>query len=398
MPSPQSYSPRAALTQPETTYVSTLFPLLLLILFSLPVISRLLFDYLVAGDGWRQGDWLINFGSGLVRRGLFGEGFIWISDLTGIALRAVITGTQAMLWVFLLSLCWIIWRRYPHRNFLILLVASPMIFLMLWSGDVQGIARKEILGYIAFASLVLAALLPRSAGLWVINALVFFTLGLIGNILHLFLVPAMLTGLYLLKERGVLGRRNWVLGNVTTIIMAVLWLGFALMYTEIPNLAGACTPLTERGMHPRICDHAIRWLVAAAVDHSAEVAVRVQLANVIQFGVVAVLGILPLVVAALLFQAGKRITVLALLSFVPMLPLYFLATDWGRWFSISYTVTICLVLIALLTEPRLKPRRPSEATLSLLLTTSVLLTPSHGIGWQAGGVIASVWDTVQDLI
>lgn len=391
------YSVPIVRTRPETTYASIFFPLLFLVLFSLPVITRLFFDYLVLGDGWRQGDWLINFGSGVVRRGLFGNAFIWFSDVTGLSLRSVIIGTQATLWGTLLILSWLIWRRYPHRTLLILLIASPMIFLMLWSGDVQGIMRKEILGYIAFANLVLAILFSRHANLWVAGALIFFTLGLIGNILHLFLVPAMLAGLYLLKDQKVIGQRSWILSNVITITMALFWFGFALIFKEIPDLAGACTPLTERGLHPRICDHAIRWLVAGNVNHTSEVAVRVIFSNVMQFATVAFLGLLPLVLAALLFKAGKRITVLALLTFLPMLPLYMMATDWGRWFSISYTVTVCLFLISQMQYPKQKLRRPSEATLSLLLTTSLLLTPAHGIGWQPGGVIASLIETFQNL-
>jgi len=41
-----------------------------LLLLPLPIWTRLLFDYLNQGDGWRQGDWLINFGAGIVRRGV----------------------------------------------------------------------------------------------------------------------------------------------------------------------------------------------------------------------------------------------------------------------------------------------------------------------------------------
>jgi hypothetical protein len=391
------YSVPIVRTRREVTYAAIFFPILFLILFSLPVITRLFFDYLVLGDGWRQGDWLINFGSGAVRRGIFGEAFIWLSDATGLSLRNVIIGIQVALWGTLLILSWLIWRRYPHRSLLLLLMASPMIFLMVWSGDVQGIMRKEILGYIAFAALVLAILVPRHANLWVAGALIFFTLGMIGNILHLFLVPALLAALYLLKEQRVIAQGNWVLSNVITITMALFCTGFALIFKDIPDLAGACTPLTERGLHSRVCDHAIRWLVAGDVNHASEVAVRIVFSNVVQFATVAFLGLLPLVLAALLFRAGKRVTVLALLTFVPMLPLYMMATDWGRWFSISYTVTVCLLLISQMQHPQQKLRRPSEATLSLLFTTSLLLTPAHGIGWQPGGVIASLIETFQNL-
>ena len=220
---------------------------------------------------------------------------------------------------------------------------------------------------------------------------------MIGNILDLFLTPAMLVGLYLLKTQGRLGSSAWFLSSVITISMALLWFGFALIFKDIPELAGACAPLTERGMAPDICNHAIRWLVAGDVDHSAEVFLRVTLANVAQFSAMAFLGVVPLLIAAYLLDASRRVAILALICFIPMLPLYGLATDWGRWFSISYTVAISLVLISQVTRPLSAERQPSGATLALLFTLAFVMTPAHGIGWQAGGVAASLVKTVQDL-
>jgi hypothetical protein len=92
------------------------------------------------------------------------------------------------------------------------------------------------------------------------------------------------------------------------------------------------------------------------------------------------------------------VALIALICFIPMLPLYVIATDWGRWFSISYTVAACLILLMQATAEPQKLRRPSAATLSLLLTTALLLTPAHGIGWQAGGVVQALLKTVKDVL
>lgn len=394
------YSGQGAAPRPVATPLSVLLPLTLLILLSAPVFVRLFFDYMLFGDGWRQGDWLINFGSGLVRRGLLGESFIWLSDASGLSLRLIIILSQAALWTNLVWLSWLIWQRYPHRNLLILLFASPMIFFLTWAGDVQGIMRKEILGYLAIACLILCSLSATRRSAIALGGLGvgLFTLGLIGNILHLFLAPAMLTGLYFLKQQGRLRYGVWLLYSGLSAAMALLWFGFALMFKDIPDLTGVCEPLLQRDMNQAICDHAIRWLVAGDVDHGAQVAVRITLASVLQFTTVALIGVIPLALAAHFFKAWRRVTIIVLICFVPTLPLYIIATDWGRFFSISYTMAISLILIAQVTMPRQKLRRPSEATLALLLTTSFLMTPAHGIGWQAGGVIASLLKTIADLI
>jgi len=113
-----------------------------LFLLPLPIWTRLLFDYLNQGDGWRQGDWLINFGAGIVRRGVIGEGLILLSDLSGVALLVVTLLAQGALLGLLLLVFWLIWRAHNTRIMLVLLAASPMFCLMLWAGDVQGILHS----------------------------------------------------------------------------------------------------------------------------------------------------------------------------------------------------------------------------------------------------------------
>jgi len=371
--------------------------LAVLLVLSFPIFVRLWFDFLHYGDGWRQGDWLINFGSGAVRRGIIGEALIWISDTSGLTLLKTTILLQASLWTTLLGLFWIVWLQHSHTNLVILLAASPMIFLLAWAGDPQGIMRKEILGYLAFACLILCSIRSTPSLLLASLAVAFFILGCIGNILHLFLTPAFLVGLYLLKIQDKLGRFSWLALSLTSVGMALFWVGFAQAYREIPNITGACEALLQRGMGQAVCDHAIRWLVAGDVDHGAQVAMRVTMVQVAQFGAIATLGVVPLILTAYYFNLKRPVALIALICFAPMLPLYVMATDWGRWFSISYTVAACLILQMQAMAPVPKVRRPSEATLALLLALSLLMTPSHGIGWQAGGVVQSLWKTVTDV-
>jgi len=76
-------------------------------------------------------------------------------------------------------------------------------------------------------------------------------------------------------------------------------------------------------------------------------------------------------------------------SFIPMLPLYVIATDWGRWFSISY-MAAALILLTI-------KRPPAWPVVALLLVITLLLTPDHGIGWRPGGVVSAFIQMVRDL-
>jgi hypothetical protein len=368
-----------------------------LFLLPLPIWTRLLFDYLNQGDGWRQGDWLINFGAGIVRRGVIGEGLILLSDLSGVALLVVTLLAQGALLGLLLLVFWLIWRAHNTRIMLVLLAASPMFCLMLWAGDVQGILRKELLGYLALGFLVLCSAMPRLLPLFATLFLLFFTLGNAGNLLHLFLTPVALIGVYLLCWEGLLSRRGSYLLGGTVIGIALFCFGFALLFKTVPEYLGMCQPLMERGFDAGFCEHAIRWLVPEEVDHSAEVHVRMTPEGMQHFAAISLIAVIPLLLACRAFGEWRFPLLIILAAFLPMLPLYVIATDWGRWFSISYMSAAFLLVMAHFAGRLSVKKAPAWPIVAALLLLTFVLTPDHGIGWKPGGVIDAFIAMIRDL-
>ena len=180
---------------------------------SFPVIARLLFDYLIGGTGWRQGDWLINFHAGPVRRGGLGEAIILLSDLMPLSLLATIILIQSGLFILLVFVLWQIALRHENRPLVLLLAASSAFFPIFWASDVQGIVRKELLGYLAFSLLALSTVLGgKHPGLAIIAVLLFF-IGCMGNIIHSLLGVAMFAALWLAKEGGQIRGNKLVLAG-----------------------------------------------------------------------------------------------------------------------------------------------------------------------------------------
>lgn len=371
--------------------------LLFLLLLPLPVWIRLWFDYLHHGDGWRQGDWLINFGAGLVRRGVIGEGLIMLSDLTGVALLAVMILTQATLFAILLIVFLLIWRLHHARLLLVLLVASPMFCLFVWAGDVQGIMRKELLGYLALGFLVLSSASPRYLPLYLTLFLLFFALGNAGNLLHLFMTPAVLIGVYLLCWEGIMSRAGSYILAALIVAIALLCVGFALIFKTVPEYLSICQPLMERGFDERFCEHAIRWLVPAEVDHSAEVYVRMTSQGLLHFTVVSLISVIPLLLACKAFAEWRFPLLIIAAAFIPLIPLYVIATDWGRWFSISYMTAALLLVMAHMAGRLTIKRLPAWQVVAVFMVVAVGLTPDHGIGWKPGGVVVTFIAMVRDL-
>ncbi len=368
-----------------------------LLVLPLPIWTRLFFDYLHHGDGWRQGDWLINFGAGVVRRGVIGEGLILFSDLTGVALLVVMILTQAALFALLLVVFWSIWRLHYFHTIPVLLAASPMFCLFLWAGDVQGIMRKELLGYLALAFLILCSANPRRFSLFLTLFLLFFALGNAGNLLHLFMTPAVILGVYLLYWEGLISRRDAYMLGLAVVAIAVLCFGFALTFKTVPEYLGMCQPLIDRGFDAGFCEHAIRWLVPHEVDHSAEVRVRLTPENIQRFAAVSVISVIPLLLACKAFAEWRFPILIIGASFLPLIPLYVLATDWARWFSISYMTAAMLLVMANMAGRLTMKKEPSWLIVAVLLIVAIGLTPDHGIGWRPGGVVTAFIAMIRDL-
>lgn len=362
------------------------------------MLARVWFDFLHGGSPWRQGDWLINSAAGLVRRGFMGDGMIALGDLTGTNLLAVTIAVQTGLFLALLWLLWVLARDHPNKPLILLLAASPAFLPIFWAGDVQGIMRKELFGFLAFGCLTLAGFHVRPARFLPMLAVILFTLGCIGNILHAFLAPALIYGLYLLWDSGRITRAAYVNLSVVTAAMALFWFGFASVYREVTDAAAICAPLLSRGFAPDFCAGALSWIVTGYVNHLSELSARLTPLALAQFGTVAVLALIPVAVIARRVNAPGRFAWMVALAFLPLLPLYAITTDWGRWLNISYMALAFLVLQAERSGHLRLPILPRQGLMLGLLAFALLISHVHGIGWIIGGAVRSVVMTATAFI
>lgn len=378
---------------PNRIFASSVWVILLSLIFavlSFPVMARAWFDYLHNGSGWRQGDWLINLGSGFVRRGIMGDGFIMVSDMTGVPLLVLVQAVQIALFVAVVGVVWVIGCLHPNRPLLLFLAASSGFLVIFWAGDPPGTMRKELLGLLAMALLVLSQIRDRPAAIWAVLAVVLYTLGCIGNILHAFMLPAFVVGLYLLSEGGQISGRLFRILAAVSVAMCLFWLGIAVVFRDVPDLAGMCDPLLARGLDAGFCQGALLWTVAGEVDHIDQLMLKMKSAAVLHHLVAATLLLVPVALSFSVFRERRVLALLALLTFVPLLPLYAVATDWGRWLSISYSAYVFLLLQAHATgRVTIAKLPPMQLTLALLLI-AVLMSPEHGIDWKPGGAAREV--------
>ena len=364
------------------------------LLLCAPVIAWSRFDYVNGGHGWRQGDWLVNFGAGPVRRGLIGEFLIFLSDTSGVNLLVTTLIVQVIIFATVAFVLWRIAIRHPAPALLLLLVASPAFFLIFFAANPMGSMRKELFGVLAMGLLTLCGI-RRKQGLFLpVLAIFAYTIGCIGTILHLFMLPAVLASLHLLHAQGILSRAavRWLAG--VSIAMALFWFAFALRYNEITNLADICAPLLERGLDMEICNHAIRWLVSGEIDHFGQVLQRLTFMSLVEYGALALLCLAPLVICFSLIAERRYLMFVLAICFFPLLPLYATATDWGRWLCLSYTMSALLLLHGTASGRLTLIRQPNTYLVTALLCASLLLTPEHSIGWKPDGALVTIVETI----
>ena len=115
---------------------------------------RLLKNIRAGGDTFQQGDWLINFGDGIVRRGAAGEVFLALSELTGQSVVVVLGIVQIIVLALVMLMVFLFAVRTEMSNRVMLVLLSPMLVLF-WFNDKYAPFRPELLGYLAFVPLFL---------------------------------------------------------------------------------------------------------------------------------------------------------------------------------------------------------------------------------------------------
>lgn len=364
---------------------STIFALL-----CFPVVAWAWFDRINGGNSWRQGDWLINFGDGQIRRGLIGEGLIFLSDATGVNLLTTTQSVQLILFIAMVFVLWQIALRYSTPSLLLLFGLAPASFLSFVAANPAGSMRKEMLGVLALSLLVLSSLTARRSTLLPVLALTVYIIGCIGNILHCLMFPIFIMAFYFLRTQGRLTQMSFYLLSGITVLNAAFWLGYAINFKEISDLAPICAPLLERGLNAEMCSGAIQWLVTGEVDHNAELIQRLTTTAVAEFAFVAVLSLVPLWVASRVFAEKWMLIFVVAVCFLPLLPLYVTATDWSRWLSLSYTAAVLLLILAQTAGQLTVIHRTNRFLIAGYVCIALLMAPEHSLGWKPGGAAHGV--------
>ncbi|MEO6187061.1 MAG: hypothetical protein ABIP38_10465 [Steroidobacteraceae bacterium] len=298
----------------------------------------------LGGENYKTADWLINFEGGPVRRALIGQ-ILYLMSEAGPALKWVVFGVQVATYAlvfFQVHRLYLLRRRGPEW----LVVFLCPAFLLFPFYDPQGGFRKEILVFVSFGGLALFYARKKLTSTVIALSLAVFLLAGFSHELTAFTLPFFAWLLFKAHRSGQISARQ---AAETITLFSVVALGCligAAMYPgTVPVQEGICASLSGRGFAPDICDGAIRWL-GVGREAAFERVIEMLPLYLPVYPVLFVLAMIPL----LLSSWWKDNVALLLTGFAFMLPLFVMATDWGRWIHIY----VFFVFVSMLADSALQ--------------------------------------------
>ena len=297
-------------------------------------------------------EWLINYNGGFTKRGLIGHFAINFAEILNINLRDSILSLQILIVLFFYLSVFFYVRNFALERFYILALFTP-IFLLYPVAEIEVLARKEIFIFILFIlhcsisikqvhifRISKLTILPLCMLIW--EPVIFF-------ILYWFFIDLLVNKIY----KNIRKIFEELLYYIPTIIIALHFIFFPITQSNHLIMSNfleknfgeicymSCALLNDKST-------LIQQFQGNLSSYSLEVFIRYFLIILIGFG--------PLFF--IFYNSNlknKKISIIDKINFLnvlgiilillsPVLLLFAMGYDWGRWVHISYVMTFILFL------------------------------------------------------
>ena len=291
-------------------------------------------------DSYTVGEWLINYGGGLTRRGLGGFLLMGIANLLGLSPELMVFVVKLICFgVIYAGMLLLLQSRAVSQWFDWLLVLSPASFLFP-ALDRWGGGRKEILLLAIFTFWALLARQGRAIPKAPFLSFICFLLTLMHEGLFFF-YPLVLTLVALLFGSKPYG---FIRTSLILLPSALLMLAIAVFQPQVTeDTLIAIAKTISKADFARWDSGAIESLRYTLSQGMANVWVLVDAWAIASLFLGWAMSLAPLYLAtrqAVYVRIRREFGVSILLSLLCQLPLYVMATDWGRWIYINASLLV----------------------------------------------------------
>jgi hypothetical protein len=343
-------------------------------------------DYSMGGNSWKQGDWLINELAGPIRRGLFGSALLHVSDALGANPLVLLIVLQASIVTLIFAVLGIAAFDLKVPDKLLLILLSPGFVIFFWFNDPLGSMRKELLTYLAFVPLVVAALRGRGGYAAYAFSTVAYGVAMSAHEGNVFFLPFLCTAMWLILPPEASIRLRLALLAVPCLLAFGGGL-YASLYTHVSDYSVLCAPLLERGLDASICDGAIAYVETLPDDS------RMDWTGLFSthFRNFLLIYAACLISFRVLVQGSPRVALWSfavIASGLVVAPLFVLAGDYGRWLSFHVSSLVFIALICLLKwRPSWLYEPPMRLDFAAVLAMSLLIGIKHVPGEMTDGAL-----------
>ena len=295
---------------------------------------------------WTISEWLINYQGGFTRRGLIGEIVFQISKLSSLTIRETILTFQITTYLLYFYLLYKFLKDTNNNILFIFAIFSPL-FVIYPIAEVEVLGRKEIFIYVSFLLVVnIFSIKNIQKRHYFYFSIILMISCLIweGFVIYI----SYFIFILILKNNLVL---NKIFLTKITISLIPLSISFYFVFfhrLDENGLKMMCQSINE-------CYGAISYLNRSLSSNISEVTSKFQISFLIRYILVLIIGFFPLF---LLIKNSKLnykqkfkndyfYLIFFIIIFTPSLIFYYIAQDWGRWVSISYTLSLLTYVYSL---------------------------------------------------
>ena len=300
----------------------------------------------LVGNDSTVSEWLINYQGGFTKRGLIGEICFQIAMLFDLSLRFVIFLFQSFIYLIFLILIYRFFRNISTNLIVILSIFTP-IFLLYPIAEIEVLARKETFVFIGLLIFLNISNFNYSSNLPLYY--IFFILPIICLIYEpvVFFFPfiASILIIRLRNNQTIILLSKIIICFIPALLVSMIIAinpitpeGHAIMVNSLKENFGedcymSCGMLLSRSS-------VISQFYTNFSSFKLEIFIRYPLIIVVGFGPIFLLCFnSKLKAKALFFNHFKNLFYPILLILTPVLVLFAMGGDWGRWVNISYTFT-----------------------------------------------------------
>lgn len=295
---------------------------------------------------WTISEWLINYQGGFTRRGLIGEIVFQISKLSSLTIRETIFTFQITTYLLYFYLLYKFLKDTNNNILFIFAIFSPL-FVIYPIAEVEVLGRKEIFIYVSFLLVVNIFSIKNIQNRHYFYFSIILMISCLiweGFVIYI----SYFIFILILKNNLVLNKSFLTKLTISLIPLSISFYFVFFHRLDENGLKMMCQSINE-------CYGAISYLNRSLSSNISEVTSKFQISFLIRYILVLIIGFFPLF---LLIKNSKLnykqkfkndyfYLIFFIIIFTPSLIFYYIAQDWGRWVSISYTLSLLTYVYSL---------------------------------------------------